>query len=216
MLSTSNKTKFQYQYLLIAVLILALVSAIALFQFGNLPTIFVGQPATQNLTTLSPAEVSTYRWEAMAEFYAKQAAAANLSWPSRPDFSILNAQAMIPVTGSAEGSAIYHQSEWTAPVAVQNSLAQYYLSERAAFGVAQNGMDIYHQSERNAAQVQGTSFHLGREADAARYTAVAEFFAAKEAASIQRGRDADAARYTVMAKLYAAQSESIQYGPPGR
>jgi len=60
------------------------------------------------------------------------------------------------------------------------------------------------------------SVQLGREADAARYTAMAEFFAAKEAASIQRGRAADAARYTAMAKLYAAQSESIQYGPPGR
>ena len=58
--------------------------------------------------------------------------------------------------------------------------------------------------------------NIGREADAARYTAEAEFFAAKEAASIQRGRDADSARYTAMAKLYAVQSESIQYGPPGR
>ena len=182
MISTSNKTKFQYQYLLIAVLILAIVSAIALFRSGILPAISVGQPAAQNLTIMSPAEVSTYRWEAMAEFYAKQAAAANLTWPPRPDFSILNAQAMIPVTGSVEGLAIYHQSEW------------------------------------NAAQVQRMSVNLGREADAARYTAVAEFFAAKEAASIQRGRYADAARYTAMANLYnlSAQSESVQYGPPGR
>jgi len=120
MLSTSNKTKFQYQYLLVAVLILAIVSVIALYQSGVLPTIsigqssaqdlttlsaadasayrweamakfYAGQPATQNLTTLSAAEVSAYRWDAIARFYAGQASpAANLSWPARPDFSILN------------------------------------------------------------------------------------------------------------------------------
>ena len=59
------------------------------------------------------ADVMAYHWDAMAKFYAGQAsAAANLSWPARPDFSFLNAKAMIPVTGSAEGLAIYHQSEW--------------------------------------------------------------------------------------------------------
>ena len=45
MLSTSNKTKFQYQYLLIAVfLILAIVSVIALYQSGVLPSISLGSP----------------------------------------------------------------------------------------------------------------------------------------------------------------------------
>ena len=97
MLSTSNKTKFQYQYLLIAVLILALVSVIALYQSGVLPTISVGQPVTQNLTTLSAADISAYRWEAMAKFYAGQASpAANLSWPARPDFSVLNETVAMP------------------------------------------------------------------------------------------------------------------------
>jgi hypothetical protein len=132
MLSTSNKTKFQYQYLLIAVVILAIVSVIALYQSGVLPAIPVGQPATQNLTTLSAADASAYRWEAMARFYATQGAqipvtgrdlttlnaadasayrwdaiarfyagqaspAANLSWPARPDFSVLNERMDTPV-----------------------------------------------------------------------------------------------------------------------
>ena len=189
MLSTSNKTKFQYQYLLIAVVLLAMVSVIALYQTGVLPTIPAGQSATQNLTTLSAADVSAYRWDAIAKFYesqrlptgdltllsaadasayrwdavarfyAGQAAAVNLSWPARPDFSHLSQQAIIPITGSVTGLAIYHQSEWAAPVAVHNSLAQYYLSERGTFATAQNGMSIYHQSERNPVRVQGMSFH---------------------------------------------------------
>ena len=121
MLSTSNKNKFQYQYLLIAVLIFAIVSVIALYQTGVLPKVSIGQSDTQSLTTLSPIEASTYRWEAMADFYAKQAAAGL-------DYSIINQ-----------------------PVAVENSLTQYYLSERGTFAAFQNGMDIYHQSERNAA-----------------------------------------------------------------
>ena len=75
----------------------------------------------------------------MAEFYAKQATAATLSWPSRPDFSHLNQQTMIPVTGSADGLAVYHSSE------------------RGTFAAAQNGMSIYHQSERNA--MQAPAFH---------------------------------------------------------
>ena len=80
MLSTSNQTKFQYQYLLIAVLLVAIVSLIALSLFGVLPAISIGQPATQNLTTLSATDALAYRWEAMAKFYAAQ-------------------QAQIPVTG---------------------------------------------------------------------------------------------------------------------
>ena len=95
MLSTSNKTKLQYQYLLVAVLILAMVSVIALYQSGVLPSISVGQPATQNLTTLSAADASAYSWD--AKFYAGQASpAANLSWPARPDFSVLNETVDMP------------------------------------------------------------------------------------------------------------------------
>jgi hypothetical protein len=140
MLSTSNKTKFQYQYLLVAVLILAMVSVIALYKSGILPAISIGQSSTQNLTTLSAADVLAYRWDAIARFYAGQeSAAANLSWPARPDFSILNAKTLIPVTGNVDGLAVYHSSEWAAPAA------------------GQNGMTIYHQSERNAAQV--SAFH---------------------------------------------------------
>ncbi len=127
MLSTSSKTKFQYQYLLIAiVIILALVSVIALYQAGVLPAISTGQGAS---------------------------AAVDLSWPPRPDFSPLNEIAIIPVTGSTEGSAVYHSGGWGGPVAVQNSLSQYNLSERGTFAASQNGMSIYHQSEWNAAQV---------------------------------------------------------------
>jgi hypothetical protein len=129
MLSTSNKTKFQYQYLLVAVVILVMLSVIALYQSGVMPTISVGQ---------APAAV-------------------DLSWPSRPDFSNLNEVAIIPITGNADGLAIYHQSERAALVAVQNSLAQYYLSERGTFATAQNGMSIYHQSEWNASKV--SAFH---------------------------------------------------------
>jgi hypothetical protein len=45
-----------------------------------LPAFSAGQPASHNLTTLSAADVSAYRWQAMADFYAAQ-------------------QAQIPVTG---------------------------------------------------------------------------------------------------------------------
>ena len=101
MISTSSKTKFQYQYLLIAVvIILAIVSLIALYQFGIIPS-----------------------------FSAAQApAAVDLSWSPRPDFSQLNEIAMVPVTGSVEGLAVYHSGGWGGPVSVQN------------------GMNIYHPS----------------------------------------------------------------------
>jgi hypothetical protein len=115
-LSTSSKTKIPFQYLLIVVLILAMVSAIALYQSGVLPTFSAGQQTTQNST-------------------------ADLSWPPRPDFSQLNEIAMIPVTGSAEGLAVYHSGGWGGPVAIQN------------------GLEIYHQSERNAAQ--GSAIQYG-------------------------------------------------------
>ena len=51
---------------------------------------------------------------------------------------------------------------------------------------------------------EGASVPVNHAADAARYNAMAEYFAAKEAANIQRGRAADAARYTAMAEYYAA------------
>jgi hypothetical protein len=94
MISTSSKTKFQYQYLLIAaVLILAIVSVIALYQAGVLPAISTGQGAS---------------------------ASVDLSWPPRPDLSHLNQQAVIPVTGSAEGLGVYRSGGWGGPVLVQN------------------------------------------------------------------------------------------------
>jgi hypothetical protein len=68
-------------------------------------------------------------------------------------------------------------------------------------------------NENNRASLQ-----RGREADAARYTAMAKYYTAKDGADLQRGRDADAARYTAMAEYYAASqtSTAVQYGPPGR
>jgi len=71
MLSTS-RTKFQNPYLLVAITILVLVSAIVVYQSGVLPTISAGQPATQNLTTLSDADISAYRWDAMAQYYLSE------------------------------------------------------------------------------------------------------------------------------------------------
>jgi hypothetical protein len=79
MLSTT-KPKFQYQYVLAAILILVLAFAIVTFLSGVLPAFSAAQPAAQNLTTLSTDDVTAYRWQAMADFYAAQ-------------------QAQIPVTG---------------------------------------------------------------------------------------------------------------------
>jgi hypothetical protein len=64
----------------------------------------------------------------------------------------------------------------------------------------------------------GDSLQRGREADAARYTAMAEYYTAEDGADLQRGREADAARYTAMAEYYAASQTptAVQYGPPGR
>lgn len=76
------------------------------------------------------------RYTAMAKFYTGQASpAANLSWPPRPDFSILDQQAIILVTGGANGLEIY------------------YSSERGTYVAPRSGLDIYHQSEWNAATV---------------------------------------------------------------
>ncbi len=65
---------------------------------------------------------------------------------------------------------------------------------------------------------EGADLQRGREADAARYTAMAGYYTAEEGADLQRGREADAARYTAMADYYAASqtSTAVQYGPPGR
>jgi hypothetical protein len=45
------------------------------------------------------------------------------------------------------------------------------------------------------------------DASAARYTAMAEYYAAKEEDRIRRTIEADAARYTAMAEYYAAKGE---------
>lgn len=50
-----------------------------------------------------------------------------------------------------------------------------------------------------------SSVQLGLEADAARYTAMAEHFLGQKA-SIQAGLESDAARYTAMAEFYTGQS----------
>ncbi|HSG45263.1 MAG TPA: hypothetical protein VLA72_19120 [Anaerolineales bacterium] len=90
-----------------------LILALALFmtyRSGVLPAFSAGQPATQNLTTLSTADISAYRWNAMAKFYAGQASAtANLTTLSAADVSAYRwgamanfyatQQAQIPVTG---------------------------------------------------------------------------------------------------------------------
>lgn len=47
-------------------------------------------------------------------------------------------------------------------------------------------------------------------ADAARYNAMAEYFAAKDIASIEHSRAADAARYSAMAEAYSAQNAATQ------
>lgn len=56
-------------------------------------------------------------------------------------------------------------------------------------------------NENNKASLQRS-----RDNDAARYTAMAGYYAAKDGASLQRGREADAARYTAMAMYYEAQN----------
>lgn len=58
-------------------------------------------------------------------------------------------------------------------------------------------------NENNQASLQ-----RGREADAARYTAMAEYLTAKDGANLQRGREADAARYTAMARYFEAQNSN--------
>ena len=80
----------------------------------------------------------------------------------------------------------------------------------------------YHQSERadySAFYVSRQNLQQSLDADAARYTAMAEFYNA-DAISIQSGLDADAARYTGMAKYYMSERNStamsFHYTSPGR
>ena len=77
-------------------------------------------------------------------------APVDLSWPARPDFSILNEKAFFPVTGNDAGLAIYHQSERMQTLGKSNAdgLALYHRSERGAPLAATNGLAIYFQSER--------------------------------------------------------------------
>jgi len=78
---------------------------------------------------------------------------ANLSWPSRPDFSFLVEKAFIPVTGNEAGLNIYHQSERVSVYPANSpeaGLVQYHFSEWTSTEAIQNGMDIYHQSERGS------------------------------------------------------------------
>lgn len=93
----------------------------------------------------------------------------DLSWSPRPDFSVLNEKAVIPITGSEAGLAQYHHSEWGTFENVQEGqaiyhqservlaypaqsneagLAQYHRSERGGYVENQNGLAIYHESER--------------------------------------------------------------------
>ncbi|RME75518.1 MAG: hypothetical protein D6784_07785 [Chloroflexi bacterium] len=50
------------------------------------------------------------------------------------------------------------------------------------------------------------------EAEAARYTALAEFYLAKDEANSQRAIQADAARYNGLAEFYATNSNGLQRG----
>ena len=59
--------------------------------------------------------------------------------------------------------------------------------------------------------VNESSIQRGIEADAARYTAMANAYLAQKEA-VQRGIEADAARYTAMANAYLAQKEADQRG----
>jgi len=80
-------------------------------------------------------------------------ALANLSWPSRPDFSFLAEKVIIPVTGNEAGLSTYHQSERISAYPANNNaagLALYHSSEWASTVAIRNGMDVYHQSERGS------------------------------------------------------------------
>jgi hypothetical protein len=89
MLAT-NKNNFQYLYVLAAISIFVLILAIMTYRSGALPVFSAGQSAASDSTTLSPAEVSAYSWNAIARFYEAQSGQAS------------NVNAL----------DLYHQSEW--------------------------------------------------------------------------------------------------------
>lgn len=60
----------------------------------------------------------------LSAFTAPAPSPVNLSWPPRPDFSVL-AKGV-----DADSLAQYHRNEWGAPAADQNGLDIYYQSER--------------------------------------------------------------------------------------
>ena len=70
MLSTSANKVQQRPYLLIAISILVLLLAVSVPIWRGIPT-FSGKA---DLTSLSASDVSAYRWQGMAKFYASQAA----------------------------------------------------------------------------------------------------------------------------------------------
>lgn len=94
-----TKPKFQYQYFLAAILVLVLAVATIMFFSGALPAFSASQPAGQDLTTLSAADISAYRWQAMADFYTTQqaqipVAGVDLTTLSTADVSAYRWQAM--------------------------------------------------------------------------------------------------------------------------
>ena len=109
MLSTSQK-KLANQYLLTALPILVLLLALMAPRWEAIPTF----SAERELTRLSAADISAYRWQAMAKFYSTYqgnipAAGVDLTALSAADVSAYRWQAMakfystqqgnIPVTG---------------------------------------------------------------------------------------------------------------------
>lgn len=110
MLSTT-KNKFQNLYVLAAISIFVLILAIMIYRSGALPAFSVGQPAAQNLTTLSSDDVSAYRWEAMADFYAAPQAqipvtGGELTILSAADVSARRWQAMADFYASQASTAV--------------------------------------------------------------------------------------------------------------
>ena len=63
-----------------------------------------------------------------------------------------------------------------------------------------------------AQEAASTNIQSSREAEAARYNAMAVAYAAKEAAGIQRGWVAYTARYAAMGKPFTTESDGVQRG----
>jgi hypothetical protein len=112
MLSTT-RNKFQYLYVLAAISIFALILAIMTFRSGALPAFSAAQPAAQNLTTLSATDVTAYRWQAMADFYAAQQAqipvtGGDLTTLSAADISAYRWQAMADFYTNQAATAVQY------------------------------------------------------------------------------------------------------------